>query len=375
MEKAPYAFSTIQELEFDEALPSWEDVCLVSQTFKSLSKLTVSSNNFDTISSPLSTSNLKSLTLEYNNFTNLSDLLPLVELNSLESLHLKGNKISRAYTAPPAFGRNLLYVDLSYNQVDDWTFLDALADIFPGMTALRFSNNPIYDNLSQETKSATSADDGYMLTLARIGNLKTLNFSSISDEERRDAEMFYLSRIGLAMAKVPEAETNSVTVRHKRYAELCEMYGEPTIVRASAEAINPDFLEARLIKLTFYLGSGSTNGSSQDNPTTKVKEIPKGFDIYRVKGIVGRLFGIKPLGLRLIWETGEWDPVAGYEEEEEEEDGDSDGEETKGAIDPEIAERREKGKWMKREVEIEDSTRQIGFCVDGMEATIRVELR
>jgi hypothetical protein len=30
---------------------------------------------------------------------------------------------------------------------------------------------------------------------------------------------------------------------------------------------------------------------------------------------------------------------------------------------------------MERKTEIEDSTRQIGFCVDGMEAKVRIELR
>ncbi|KAH8598971.1 hypothetical protein B0O99DRAFT_650195 [Bisporella sp. PMI_857] len=371
MEQASQAFDRIQELELDDILSSWEDICLLTQTFKSLSKLTASSNSLGVVSSPLLTTNLRSLTLEYNDFTNLSELLPLAEMASLESLHLKGNRISRAYTTPPSFGRNLCYIDLSYNQVTDWEFLDAMTDIFPGMTALRFSNNPIYDNLSKETGSATSIDDGYMLTLARLGNLKTLNFSNITSEDRRNGEMFYLSRIGQAMAKVPEAEEHTVASRHKRYAELCETYGEPTVVRKPAETINPDFLEARLIKFTFYLRPGTNKG--QEEAIIKVKEIPKSFDIYRVKGIVGRLFGLRPLSLRLVWETGEWDPVAGYEEEEESDDSNDEG--TERIVDAETAAQRERGKWMKREVEIEDSTRQVGFCVDGMEATVRVELR
>jgi len=36
---------------------------------------------------------------------------------------------------------------------------------------------------------------------------------------------------------------------------------------------------------------------------------------------------------------------------------------------------QEKGRWMKREIEIEDGTRQIGFCVDSIEPMVRIEMR
>jgi len=367
MENAVEAFRNIKDLEVDELFVPWEHICFLAPKFSVLSSLTASSNAFQFISSPLLSNTLTSLTLEYNQFTSLSDLLPLTSLVSLEALHLKGNRISRAHTPPSIFSQSLRYVDLSYNQVTSWAFVDSLTEIFPGMTALRFAHNPIYDDLATETGTAASVDDGYMLTLARLRNLKSLNFSSITEEERRNAEMFYLSRIGQAMAKVPKNEEDFVTAQHKRYAELCQIYGEPSVIRKSTNAINPNFLEARLIKFTFYIPPNPDANEKHRSGTTHTKEIPKGFDIYQVKGIVGRLFGIRPLGLRLIWETGEWDPVAGYEDEGDNSDDEKDdGLETTS---------REKGNWMKRELEIEDSTRQVGFCVDGIEATVRVELK
>jgi hypothetical protein len=215
-----------------------------------------------------------------------------------------------------------------------------------------------------------------MFTLARIANLKVLNFSNITPAERTNAEMFYLSRIGKAMAAVPEAEEHLITRQHKRYNELCQLYGPPTVVRVNS-TVNPDFLEARLIKFNFYMPSDTRN--EQESKITIAQEIPKGFDIYQVKGIVGRLFGLRPLSLRLIWETGEWDPVAGYEDQEE--DSDEEDEAEDAHVHRELIVReakvetgKEKGRWMRREVELEDGTRQIGFWVDGMEATIRVEL-
>jgi hypothetical protein len=361
----------------DETLLPWVKIRSVAEQFGSLTALTASSNILKNISHPLPTwLRLTSLTLEYNEFTSISDLSYLSSLESLETLLLKGNKISKitadSTDTPPIFRNNLHYVDLSYNAVSDWSFVDELTNVFPGLTALRFSHNPVYDTISnsKENVSATSVEEGYMLTLARLGNLKTLNFSNITTADRTNAEMFYLSRIGKAMAEVPESEEHTVTSQHKRYAELCETYGAPDAVRKGVDTIDPDFLEARLIKFTFYMPPGTQNG--QDEEITKQRELPKSFDIYRVKGVVGRMFAVPPLSLRLIWETGEWDPVAGYDEQEEYSD--SEDEEEK-PVDATVAAIRENGKWMKREVEIEDSTRQVGFCVDGMEGRVRIELR
>ena len=95
-------------------------------------------------------------------------------------------------------------------------------------------------------------------------------------------------------------------------------------------------------------------------------QIPRTFDTYRVKGIVGKLFGIRPLGTRLIWETGDWDPVAGYQDDEYDSD-DAEGR----AVDR----TRNAGKWTRRTVELEDGTREIGFWIDGREANVKIERR
>lgn len=359
-------------LELDEMLLSWADICLLAQQFESLKTLTASSNGFKNLSTPLSNQYLTSLTLEYNEFTSLADLSPLTQLAFLENLLLKGNRISRIGStslARPVFGNKLQYVDLSYNEIFTWAFVDDLADIFPGMTGLRLQHNPIYDTIAKGDGPSSSVDDGFMLVLARLGRLKSLNFSPISAVERRNAEMFYLSRIAKEMAEVLESEEHTVTSQHKRFAELCEIYDTPIVARKGPETINPDFLEARLIKFTFYMPSGILTG--QEEAIEKKQEIPRGFDIYRVKGIVAGLFNIKPLHIRLVWETGEYDPVAGYEEEED--DSSDDDDENMKIVDTQ-GPAKENGKWMKREVEIEDSTRQVGYCVEGMEARLRVEV-
>lgn len=204
-----------------------------------------------------------------------------------------------------------------------------------------------------------------MFTIARISSLQSLNFIPITPSDRANAEMFYLSRIAKDLASVPESAEESVISQHPRYADLCKIYGEPDIIRR--EEVNPAFLEARLVSVTFY-------HVKQD--ARRTSRIPKSFDVYSVKGVAGKLFGLRPLGLRLIWETGEWDPVAGYYEG----DGDSSEDEMEADEVADVHMATEEGetegkpgRWVKREVELRDGPRQLGYCVDGLDVTIRVE--
>ncbi|KUJ07931.1 CAP-Gly domain-containing protein [Mollisia scopiformis] len=366
----------VGELHMDDVLLRWDQLCnILSKIFKSLTTFSASSNILKSLDYSIPIHSLKTLILDFNQFATLSDLTLLKQCSSLEILRLKGNSISSVAQDPfvltPShqFGDKLRYVDLSYNAIASWKFVDDLDYCFPGLTELRLSHNPIYET-SSDSQASGGAEEGYMLTLARLGKLTNLNFSRITAAERSNAEMFYLSRIGRAIAEVPETEAASVIAQHKRYAVLCEKYGEPAIIRSNADGINPLFLEARLIRFTFYLPQRTRDGKVEK--ITLSKEIPKSFDVYRVKGIVGKLFGVPPLNLRLTWETGEWDPVAGYEEEEESSGDDEEGSEKITVSEKQVV--RETGRLMKREVEIEESTRVIGNCVDGLEATIRVEV-
>jgi hypothetical protein len=370
------AFAGIREVELDETLMTWGEACYFLDDFINVTSLSMSSNELTAllpvpISPSISNWNLRSITLDYNDFTSLTDLTPLTSLPHLQKMHLKGNRITsitpRDSTthSPLTFGPYLHHLDLSSNCVSSWTFVDSLLTVFPGLISLRFSHNPIYEGDGSKAK----IEEGFMLTVAKLATLKVLNYSTVTAAERTNAEMWYLGRIGREMGSVAEEREGEVTARHPRYKELCELYGEPMIVRGS-KAVNPNWLEARLIRFSFTLAPHMMDEQGEER--TKSTEIPKGFDVYQVKGIVGRLFGLPPLSLSLIWETGEYDPVAGYEDEEESDEDDeeviADGEKLGS---PGV--QSEKGKWMKREVELENGTRQIGFWIDGLEAKVRVE--
>ncbi|KAK1844799.1 CAP-Gly domain-containing protein [Colletotrichum chrysophilum] len=375
------AFVKVNDLELEETLLDWGSLSGLARKFPSLSSLSCSLNQLSTLPTvPFGhlSDTLTTLDLEFNEFTSLADLSALSSLTSLRNLHLKGNNISTispTSVPAPVFPESLQYLDVSYNAVTSWSFIDALPASFPGLNALRFAHNPIYERPDPETQGGgnqtKSTDEAYMLTIGRLGCLKALNFTTISTSDRSNAEMFYLSRIAKQLASVPEAAEPEVLAQHARYAELCTIYGAPDVIRR--DEINPSYLEARLITVHFHYPHTTAN-------KTKTTHLPKSSDIYAVKGTAGRLFGKDPLSLRLVWETGEWDPVAGFDEDEEADDS-SDEEDAAGAIarsgeeETGTAQECKGGRWVKREVELKDGPRQLGFCVDGLDVKIRVEDR
>lgn len=200
-----------------------------------------------------------------------------------------------------------------------------------------------------------------MLTLARLPSIQILNYGSITPQDRTNGELYYLSLIGKELSAFPEDVEKGIISKHPRYRGLCEKHGEPIIRRAekSGPAVDPRSVAARLVKMAFRLCS--------QEETIKTKEIPRSFDTYQVKALVSRLFGLTPFEFRLTWETDELDPVSKVNREEEEWDSEDEGMDNGDAAADET-------KFVKREVELVDSTRDIGFWLQDVdEARIRVD--
>ncbi|PWI74193.1 tubulin-specific chaperone [Purpureocillium lilacinum] len=377
LDRAEAAFRGVTELALGETLLSWEELCYVAVRCPSLTTLAVGANQLcilPEVDFGSLTSTLTSINLEYNDFTAISDIGCLASLTALRNLHLKGNGIkvmTAANASTPIFPHSLKYLDVSYNSIEEWSFVDALATHFPGLTGLRLAHNPVYDAQREvDTKTASSSEESHMFTIARLAGLKSVNFTHIQHADRTNAEMFYLSRIARQLAAVPEGAEHTVLAQHPRWAELCGLYGEPDVVRRSE--VNPSFLEARLVTVGFHY---------QDDAGTlrkRTTRIPRSFDIYAVKGIAGKLFGVPPLRVRLVWETGEWDPVARYDERDgessDEDDDDDDMVVETPPGDSEDYSKETSGRWVKREVELRDGPKQLGYCVDGQDVNIRVEI-
>jgi tubulin-specific chaperone E len=352
----------------------------LSEYFKGLTSLIIPGNQLSHLElQPLELSfpdTITTLDIGSNLFTCLSELSPLCKLSNLQKLlvnHGKICQVSLESTIPSSFrfSTSVVRVELAFNEIDSWEFISQLNTLFPGLRGLRVSHNPLYQNLRAPDGRHLSADDGYMLTIARLGLLNSLNYSPVCFEptassqvviltacqilskDRLNAETYYLSQIIQELSLAEETDEVKIKGRHPRYRDLCMEYGEPEI-RRTPGSIHPDSLEASLINVKFV----SAHISFQ-------VKIPKRLSIYSVLGIVGRKVKISPFELRLFWETDDWIfPKASLVDDFEQWDSDED--EDEGASG--------QGR-VRREVELLPGTRSLGTWVDGKDVSIRVEVR
>ncbi|MCJ1388618.1 hypothetical protein MMC18_001465 [Xylographa bjoerkii] len=423
-------YGDVEELSLEDTLLTWYQILFLTSRFHRLQSLCLSSNLLSDIPKSLPTSNLTSLNLSYNCFQCIGCLHHLTSLPLLEKLVLRWNQIDRLtckVTGPvstvrrlnnptncstfsdPMVFKSLLHLDVSDNLISSFLFISHLPALAPKLKSLRISHNPLYAILS--------SDDSFILTLARVGSIQTLNHSKITAAERLNAELYYLARIGAQLSEIPAEEAANVLTYHPRFVELCNLHGAPIINRKGAYTSDGlvNTLGSRLITFTLSFKS-FPNPELIDLPdnqeeTIKTIRLPRTINTYYLKSEVGRLFSIQPMHLRLIWETGEWDPVGlslgpqdddywsvgsqlSYGDEEEVSgyfepynDGgvfldENEGDEYCGQGDYEGHEDdqaavfgEENSKWVRREVELVDGTREVGHWIEGREATVRVEYR
>ncbi|KAL4808278.1 hypothetical protein BDV18DRAFT_134585 [Aspergillus unguis] len=382
------SFDGVQELHLDDTLLPWEQVAKVAAQFPSITWLSASANQITSIPVPIS-NHLTTLVLENNDISSLSSIKALASLPKLKHLSIRGNHIDNITSAVSQddsfqFPGSLQSVDLSRNKISSWLFINKLPDIFPGLLKLRVSDNPLYNqavapsSVTGMPEKPMTVDEAYMLTLCRISKLQVLNYSTISAKDRSNGELYYLSLIGKELSASPEAAESDILKKHPRYHELCQVHGEPLIQRAtkvtgSGGAVHPRSVAARLVRMVFHLCQNEPG--QKHSEIIKVKEIPRSYDTYQVKALVSRLFNLTPFGFRLVWETDELDPVS-KENMDIEDEWDSDDEGREGTQGQNALDTGDDAKFVKREVELVDTTKDIGFWFqpDLVEARVRVEV-
>lgn len=253
-------------------------------------------------------------------------------------------------------------LDIAYNRISHWALFDSLEETYPALDSLVITGNPLYSGLSSAQGTALTAEDGYMLTIARLPRISFLNHSKITEKERLNSETYYLNQIASELAKTAASKRQQVLYRHPRWKPLCDEYGEPAAPReAKSNDIQPNSLAARLVTITF-----SADATHEHASATWQDVVPKSINVYSLLGIAGRRLEIVPLKLRLVLETGEHDPIgsdAGYA-----------GPEWWDSSDEEDERPRAGQEFVAREVELVAGTRPIGIYIEGRDARIRVEV-
>ncbi|KAF7185250.1 Tubulin-specific chaperone E [Pseudocercospora fuligena] len=360
----------ITTLSLSHNLLSWSEIASVTKTFPGTTKLAAAGNELASIGPDALPTSIQELDLSENAFLTLSDLAHLVSLPHLRTLTLKHNSIGLMKYDSGAgslstISNSVEDVDLAHNAIATWPLFNSLPIALPALRHLRVTGNPLYKDLHSAERKLLTAEDGYMLTMARLPQLETLNFSKITEKERLNADNYYLREIAAEVSLASEKQTAEILARHPRWTALCEEYGEPTISRApKPDEVDPRSLAARLVTITFFLHDEDLLSGSV---RSWVKEVPKSFNVYTLLGMVGKKLGISPLKLRLVSETGEKDPVGRNTGDGSVEWWDSDEDEAVVMTDG--------ADLVSREVELVAGTRALGTYIEGREARVRVEAR
>ncbi|CAK4031213.1 Hypothetical predicted protein [Lecanosticta acicola] len=357
------ALSGVRSLSLSNTWLTWPEICTVATHFPNLTELLAAQNGLKRVGPDPMPKNLKRMVLSGNEFGTLNDLESLAQCERLEELLLKHCHVSMARTGERPLSETIRSIDLSHNRIVSWTFFNVLEEAYPNLKQLHVGGNPLYKDLKSAEGRALTAEDGYMLTIARLPRVEYLNYSKTTEKERLNAEVYYLSQVAAHLTNTPAEKASDVLREHPRWKELCDEYGEPTVANLRKEdQLDPGSLAARLVRIYFVLAAESLPDLSA---RTWTEEIPKSFNIYSVLGLVGKRLGIVPFELRLIWETGEEDPVGKA--------ADYAGPEWWDSSDDECGPTSKLGEFVTRDVELVASTRAIGTYFEGREARVRVE--
>ncbi len=336
----------------------------VDLLFPSLKSLSVAGNNLSTFHTPtaplvsLVFTTVKTLTLDMNAFTSLaplcSSLIP--HFPSLAMLSLQHNKISAfncsASTTdqPIPIYPSIAILNLSHNAITDSRVVSSLPELFPNLTSLRVSNNPFFLNLTPSTTRGT-VDAAFLITVARLPTLTMLNYTSITEKDRMDGELYYLSVAEKEIQKAFESTQSTTSDEFRRtlqdwtrHNELCSRYDRENVVNELVAAQDaqplqdatagtvvanqnlpkypPNTLGARLVTITFQLQNPPTNPQPPTTTTTDTTShpphpeaasltFPRTLDVYRVKSLlmrkIGRTWGLRPLEFtfEIVQDAGE----------------------------------------------------------------------
>lgn len=304
---------------------------------------------------------LQYINLSHNSICQIDDIAPLLALPQLRVVSLKDNQVDciaqHGSGEATILSRTVEDLDLGRNQILDWSVFDYLPQFFPALRSLRVSGNPLYTTLRSAENKALAAEDGYMLTVARLPTVTILNHSAIREKDRLNAEKYYLSQIAIALSRSNPTQMDSVLARHPRWSSLCQEYGEPDIQHSQSGSVSSSSLAARLVRIHF-------NFTINDTSSEWTMEIPKAHSIYALYGLVGKKLDIMPVNLRLVWETDERDPISHRHEYQGPEWWDSSDDENETTHEA----------WTMRSVYLIPGTRPIGTYLEGQQAIVGVQL-
>ena len=253
------------------ALLNNESLCFSSPNFR-VQDLYLSLNGYESIpDSPEQYPNVRSLSInkhvitQWNQIGKLGFVFPaLVELRMSECPleNITATEIPQQFP-------NLKMLNLNDTLLDTWEAIDALKR-FPELTDVSLMGIPLLEQYSDQHKR--------QLLIARLPNIKKLNKTSVTDEEREDAERFFI-RHHMDDQNPPS-----------RYLELVDAHG---VLDRLAE-VNLKAKESALISFVF-----------DDEPLFK-RETNLMQTTTSLKKYLSEIIGIPPPGFKVLYRDVEF---------------------------------------------------------------------
>lgn len=297
------SFSNLKDLRADGTLISWQEMCQIGLHMPSLESLQVGENclnNFECNptdqASPFP--QLKQINLSNNQISNWPEILAALEIcPKIERIILSDNDITSIPPSPHYSGnqgkvRKIQHISLNNNALQSWTDLENLDSWCSGLQSLSIT--------AERCPFLASLDprDIRPLIVARLPHLDTLNHAAISQTERRDAELYYLSRMSKETAALSSTQRDQL---HPRLQVLEEKYGKQEGQKGDQDAKeNSQKSTLRSKLLTIKIHTSTTIPASKPPHFTSLEETESievnlltTTPIRLLRGKIARSLGIK----------------------------------------------------------------------------------
>jgi len=235
------AFSRLTELQLNGTLMSWQAIMDVVALMPRLQRLESGYNRFQSLSS-LSQDHpepvLTTLNFDSNQLYDWTETCQaLVSFPKLVRLGLSSNPFeSIRVPAGHHVPLKLTNLSLSSTRISEWSSIDSLNLWCPQLESLTLNGTPLVED-------PQVGRVWQQIVIARLPTLRAFDGTAVSQRQRVDAELLYLSRI--AQEFFPSDAARAAA--HPRWAELCKVHGTPDI--ASDKKNKDDKLKNHLIEI------------------------------------------------------------------------------------------------------------------------------
>ncbi|EIN07095.1 RNI-like protein [Punctularia strigosozonata HHB-11173 SS5] len=267
------AFVNLRELQLNATAINWDDLKLVTSgsVMPKLRTLEAGYNHIGSLQSKEQAHDVKPAVFEVLNLdTNaLDDWLDIVagvtRCPAVTRLILTSNKLgnipSQDTTDVHLRLSGIKHISLVSNRLTSWASIDALASWCPELESLSVAANPFLDDTFLGRHSR-------QLIVAKIPSLRTLDASQVTDRERNDCELFYLSLIAQQGPTADEARQRE----HPQWERLCKKHGRPD--NATPRKNTGEKLSSRLIEVHLVLATSSDPSFAEAPPTATIRVLP-----------------------------------------------------------------------------------------------------